>query len=63
MTDPDRCSRAAPAPEEQALPADEKNIRVYLHFDKQRKSIDGAESDAADTAYTIATTRCTKQQP
>jgi hypothetical protein len=50
-------------PEEQALPADEKNIRIYLHFDKQRKSIDGAESDAVDTAYTIATTRCTKQQP
>jgi hypothetical protein len=48
-------------PQEQAMPADEKNIKVYLHFDKQRTSIDDAENRAVDIAYTIATDRCTKQ--
>lgn len=47
-------------PELQAMPADEKNIKVYLHFDKQRTSIDSAEGKAVDIAYTIAQTRCTK---
>lgn len=47
-------------PQLQAMPADEKNIKVYLHFDKQRTSIDDAESRAVDIAYSIATNRCTK---
>ncbi|MGB8518992.1 MAG: hypothetical protein WCD38_02400 [Candidatus Tumulicola sp.] len=46
--------------QEQAMPADEKNIKVYLHFDKQRTSIDSAEDKAVDIAYDIAQTRCTK---
>jgi hypothetical protein len=46
--------------EEQSLPADEKNVKVYLHFDKQRTSIDTAESHAVDIAYAIAQNRCTK---
>ncbi|MBV8372223.1 MAG: hypothetical protein JOY69_03100 [Candidatus Eremiobacteraeota bacterium] len=46
--------------EEQSLPADEKNVKVYLHFDKQRTSIDTAESRAVDAAYAIAQTKCTK---
>ncbi|MGA8534759.1 MAG: hypothetical protein WB615_11665 [Candidatus Tumulicola sp.] len=47
-------------PQEQAMPADEKNIKIYLHFDKQRSSIDDAESRAVDVAYSIAQNRCTK---
>ena len=47
-------------PQEQAMPADEKNIKVYLHFDKQRTSINDAEGRAVDLAYDIAQTRCTK---
>ncbi len=47
-------------PQEQAMPADEKNIKVYLHFDKQRTSIDTSEDRAVDIAYAIAQTRCTK---
>jgi hypothetical protein len=45
---------------ESRTPADEKNIKVYLHFDKQRNSIDDAESKAVDIAYSIAQKRCTK---
>lgn len=44
----------------QAMPADEKNVKVYLHFDPQREKIGDAEDRAADIAYSIATTRCTK---
>lgn len=47
-------------PQEQQMPADEKNIKVYLHFDKQRVSINDAEGRAVDIAYDIAQTRCTK---
>lgn len=47
-------------PQEQSMPADEKNVKVYLHFDKQRTSIDGSEDQAVDIAYAIAQTRCTK---
>lgn len=47
-------------PELQAMPADEKNIKVYLHFDKQITSIGSAEDHAVDLAYTIAQTHCTK---
>ncbi len=46
--------------QEQEMPADEKNIKVYLKFDKQRTSIDSAESNAVDIAYSIAEKRCTK---
>jgi hypothetical protein len=44
----------------QAMPADEKNVKVYLHFDKQRASIDDAETHAVDIAYSIAQNRCTR---
>jgi hypothetical protein len=44
----------------QAMPADEKNVRVYLHFDKQLTSIDDAENRAVDVAYAIAQDRCSK---
>ncbi|MEO6834979.1 MAG: hypothetical protein ABI231_03615 [Candidatus Tumulicola sp.] len=47
-------------PAQQAMPADEKNVKVYLHFDKQRVSIDDAENRAVDIAYAIAQTRCSK---
>lgn len=47
-------------PEEQSMPAEEKDIKVYLHFDKQRTSIDDAESRAVDIAYNIAESKCTK---
>lgn len=47
-------------PYEQSLPADEKNIKVYLHFDKQRASIDQSESEAVDIAYAAAQAHCTK---
>jgi hypothetical protein len=47
-------------PQEQTMPADEKNIKVYLKFDRQRTSIDDAESRAVDIAYSIAESRCTK---
>lgn len=44
----------------QAMPADEKDIKTYLHFNQQRTSIDDSEGHAVDLAYDIATTRCTK---
>ncbi len=47
-------------PQLQTMPADEKNIKVYLKFDKQRGSIDDAESKAVDIAYSIAENRCTR---
>jgi hypothetical protein len=47
-------------PQLQSMPSDEKNIKVYLKFDKQRASIDTAESNAVDIAYSIAQARCTK---
>ncbi|HEY5426922.1 MAG TPA: hypothetical protein VIJ77_10255 [Candidatus Tumulicola sp.] len=47
-------------PELQSMPADEKNLKVYLHFDKQRSSIDDAENHAVDIAYAAAQTYCTK---
>jgi hypothetical protein len=47
-------------PELQRMPADEKNIRVYLRFDGQRDLINNAENHAVDGAYAIAQTRCTK---
>ncbi|HTX59725.1 MAG TPA: hypothetical protein VMH02_08585 [Verrucomicrobiae bacterium] len=47
-------------PYENTLPEDEKNIKVYLHFDQQRTSIGTAENNAVDVAYDIAENRCTK---
>jgi hypothetical protein len=47
-------------PQEQAMPADEKNVKVYLHFDRQRTSISTSEDRGADIAYAIAQDRCTK---
>jgi hypothetical protein len=47
-------------PQEQMMPADEKNVKVYLHFDKQRSSIDDAEGHAVDVAYAAAQKYCAK---
>jgi hypothetical protein len=47
-------------PQVQAMPSAEKDVGSYLHFDKQRAAIGAAEDSAADLAYTIASTRCTK---
>jgi hypothetical protein len=46
-------------PHDNTIPADEKNIKVYLHYDKQINSIDGSEDKAVDIAYAAATTHCT----
>jgi hypothetical protein len=48
------------SPYDNTLPADEKNIKSYLHYDKQLKSIDDAENGAVDLAYSIAQDRCGK---
>jgi hypothetical protein len=50
-------------PYEQTLPADEKNIKVYLHFDQQRQSIGTGEEQAVDIAYTAAQRYCTTASP
>lgn len=47
-------------PEENAMPADEKNIKSYLRFERQRSSIDDSEDRAVNAAETIAETHCTK---
>lgn len=47
-------------PAENQLPADEKNIKSYLEFDRQRKSITDSESKAVNIAYTIAENDCVK---
>jgi hypothetical protein len=50
-------------PYENTLPAEEKNIKVYLHYDKQLTSIDSAEGQAVDTATTAAETHCASASP
>jgi hypothetical protein len=45
-------------PYENTLPADEKNVKVYLHFDRQRSSIDTSEDKAVDIATAAAETHC-----
>jgi hypothetical protein len=45
-------------PYQNTLPADEKNIKVYLKFDQQRNSIGTSEDKAVDTATTAAETHC-----
>jgi hypothetical protein len=48
-------------PYDNTLPEDEKNIKSYLKYGKQLKSIDDAENGAVDIAYAIATDHCGKQ--
>lgn len=51
------------SPYQETLPSDEKNVKVYLHFDKQITSIDTSEDQAVDTAANIAETRCSTASP
>ena len=48
-------------PYDNTLPEDEKNIKSYLKYGKQSKSIDDAENGAVDIAYSIATDHCGKK--
>jgi len=48
-------------PYDNTLPQAEKDIKVYLHYEKQITSIDTSEDKAVDIAYTAATTHCTTQ--
>jgi hypothetical protein len=48
-------------PYDNTLPEDEKNIKSYLKYGKQLKSIDDAENGAVDIAYSIAEDHCGKQ--
>jgi len=45
-------------PYDNTLPEDEKNIKSYLRYDRQLKSIDDAENGAVDIAYAIAENNC-----
>ena len=51
------------SPYENTLPADEKNIKVYLHYDQQLTSIDTSEDHAVDIATTAAETHCSSASP
>jgi len=44
---------------EMALPADAKDVKVYLKFNSQRATIASSEDKAVDVAYTAAETNCT----
>jgi hypothetical protein len=48
-------------PYDNTLPEDQKNIKSYLKYGKQLKSIDDAENGAVDIAYSIAQDHCGKQ--
>jgi hypothetical protein len=50
-------------PYENTVPADEKNMKVVLHFDQQRLSIDSSENKAVDIATTAAETHCSGASP
>ena len=50
-------------PYENTVPADEKNMKVVLHFDQQRQSIDTSEDKAVDAATTAAETQCSAASP
>ena len=50
------------SPAEMALPADTKDVKVYLKFNSQRNTIATSEDKAVDIAYTAAETNCTKQK-
>lgn len=45
-------------PYESTLPADEKNVKVVLHFPQQRQTIGWGEDKAVDIATTAAETHC-----
>jgi hypothetical protein len=45
---------------EASLPKDERDIKVYLSFDKERNIINDAENKAVDLAYDTAVKQCTK---
>ncbi|HZY99078.1 MAG TPA: hypothetical protein VFE36_05865 [Candidatus Baltobacteraceae bacterium] len=50
-------------PYENTVPADEKNMKVVLHFDQQRLSIDSSENKAVDIATTAAEAHCSGASP
>lgn len=50
------------SPAEMALPADAKDVKSYLKFNSQRKTIDSSEDKAVDIAYTAAQTSCTPKK-
>lgn len=45
-------------PHDNSVPADEKNIKLVLHFDAQRRTIGWGEDKAVDIASTAAETHC-----
>ncbi len=47
------------SPAEMALPADAKNVKTYLKFDRQRATIDDSESKAVDIGYATVEAHCT----
>ena len=50
-------------PQEAYLPADEKNVKEYVHIDRQIDSINTSENQAADTATNAAVKHCGAQSP
>lgn len=50
-------------PYENTVPADEKNMKVVLHFDQQRQSIDSSETKAVDAATNAAEKYCSNGSP
>jgi hypothetical protein len=45
-------------PHDNTLPAEEKDVKVVLHFDAQRRTIGWGEDKAVDVATTAAETHC-----
>lgn len=45
-------------PHDNTVPADEKNMKIVLHFDAQRRTIGWGEDKAVDIATTAAETHC-----
>ena len=45
-------------PKDNTIPADEKNVKLVLHFDAQRQTIGWGENKAVDIATTAAETQC-----
>jgi len=50
-------------PYENTVPEDEKNMKVVLHFDQQRQSIDTSETKAVDAATLAAESYCSGASP
>ena len=50
-------------PYENTLPADEKNIKSFLHYGPQVNSVDMAENHAVDIATNAAQTHCASASP